>query len=41
MEDGVALIEPAGLGIDQVLHRPAGQGRHAILNLLRADLHDG
>src|SRR5258707_7149098 len=40
MEDSIALIQPAGLGVDQVLYRPARQGSQAVPNLLGTDLQD-
>ncbi len=32
VENGVALIEPAGLGVDEILQGPAGNGAEAMLN---------
>ena len=41
MQHGIALIEPAGLGIHQVLQRSSRQGAGPVLNRGRADLADG
>ena len=38
MEDGVAFIEPAGLGVDEIDERAAGQRRGAIGDFLLADM---
>ncbi len=41
VEDGVAFVEPAGLGVDEVLDGAAGEGGDALLDLRGADLLDG
>ena len=41
MEDGVALVEPAGLGVDEVLQGAAGNGAEPMLDGIRANLIDG
>src|ERR1700747_1809877 len=40
MQDGVAFVDPAGLGVDEVLERAAGQGVFAVFDLLGADAID-
>src|SRR3982074_836339 len=40
MQNGVAFVDPSGLGVDQVLDGTAGQRREALLNLLRSDLRN-
>ena len=40
MQDRIALVEPAGLGVHQILNRAAGQRSQAALDGLRADFVD-
>ena len=40
MEDGVAFVDPAGLGVDEVLEGAAGEGVFTVFNLLGADAVD-
>ena len=39
MQYGIALVQPSGLRVHQRLNRPTRQRCHAILDLLRTDLH--
>ena len=41
MQDGVAFVEPAGLGVDEILQGTAGDGAEPVLDGIRADLVDG
>ena len=41
MQDGVSLIEPAGLRVNNVLHGAPGKRSNSIFNLRGTDLHDG
>ena len=40
MKNGVAFVDPAGLGVDEVLERAAGEGVFAVFDLLGADAVD-
>ncbi len=41
MQNSIAFVEPAGLGIDEVLQRASGDGTETVLELIRAKLTDG